>query len=183
MKQIQKIIVLVIGLLFVLASGTSSAAPPAHANGNPPEKFYWVDVFGGPTTVQFPFISCDAFDTVMTLTFQGFWMTHHATPGKDGWEFYHSAWPSSIANSDDESISVEGIPGQVMNRHWTAEAFASDWIETGVQLMITLPGHGVIYRDVGQVRFDIDTFEPEFLAGHWDTFDADYQALCAALAP
>ena len=183
MTSIKKITTVLTAIALASAASMSAAAPPDHAQGNPPQKFYWIDEFGEPGTFEFPFIPCDGFDAVMTMTIAGFWMTHHATPGKDGWEFYHSAQVSRISNANDPSIYVEGIPGQVMNRHWTAEPFDSDPIETGVQLMIVLPGYGVIYRDVGRLHLDWDTFEPVFLAGHWDTFDEDYQALCAALTP
>ena len=170
-------------LVFAFASTVGNAQQPAESQGKAPEKFYWIDIYGGPSEFVFPFIECDGFGTVMTATLQGFWMYHPETPGRGGWEFFHSAYPTSIANADDPSIYVNGIPGQVINRHWSGEPFASDPIETGVQLMITLPGYGVVYRDVGRLRLDWDTFEPEFLAGHWDSFDEDYQALCAALAP
>jgi hypothetical protein len=183
MSSIRRITAALIAMALIFAAGLSVATPPEHAKGNPPEKVYWIDEFGEPSTFEFPFIPCDGFGTVMTMTIAGFWMTHHETPGKDGWEFYHSAQISKISNADDDSMFVEGIPGQVMNRHWTAEPFASDPIETGVQLMITLPGYGVIFRDVGRLHLDWDSFEPVFLAGHWDSFDEDYQALCAALTP
>ncbi len=167
----------------LLTLGTSAANPPPQAKGHPPDKVYWVEANGGPTSYTFPFISCGGFDTTLTVTFQGFWITHYPTPGKDGWEFYHSAYPTRVSNADDDSIFVEGIPGQVLNRHWTGEPFASDPIETGVQMMITLPSYGVIYRDVGRLSYDINTFEVTFSAGQWDSVDQDYQALCAALAP
>jgi hypothetical protein len=136
-----------------------------------------VDI-GGPFVETFPFISCGDFETTMTVTIGGFWMYHPATKGKGGWEFYHSDWPVTITNASNSAYFVEGIPGQVMNRHWTGEPFESDPIETGVQLMVTLPGHGVIFRDVGRIRIDLGTFEAEFMAGHWDSWDEDFQALC-----
>ena len=182
--KLSKTLATFIGLIvFALGSVSAVAGPPDHANGKPPEKFYWIDVFGGPTTFTDGFIECDGFSTLITITLQGFWMTHAATPGKDGWEFYHSAYPTTIANENDPSIFVEGIPGQHINRHWVAEPFASDPIETGVQMMITLPRYGVIYRDVGRLRIDWDTGDPVFVAGEWDSLDDDYQALCEALTP
>ena len=140
-------------------------------------------MLGEPLTFTDGFIDCDGFSTLITVTFQGFWMTHAETPGKDGWEFYHSAYPTRIANEDDPSIYVDGIPGQHINRHWVAEPFGSDFIETGVQMMVTVPGHGVILREVGRVRVDWDTFEIEFIAGQWSSYEDDYAALCAALTP
>ena len=70
-----------------------------------------------------------------------------------------------------------------MTRHWTSTAFASDPIETGVNIMITLPGYGQIFRDVGRLRIDWDTFDVVFLAGEWQSWGDDYDALCAALTP
>jgi len=162
----------------------ATIAPPVHSGGKgvPPEKFFMVDI-GGPFVETEEFIECPGFGTEITFTFGGFWMYHPATAGRDGWEFYHSAWPIKIANAEDESLFVEGVPGQVMNRHWVGEPFESDPIETGVQLMVVLPGYGVILRDVGRIRYDIDTFDIEFIAGHWDTWEEDFQALCAALTP
>lgn len=164
---------LAVAIALLLGGGVSNAKP---------EKFYMVDI-GGPFVETFPFISCGDFETTMTVTIGGFWMYHPATKGKGGWEFYHSDWPVTITNASNSAYSVEGIPGQVMNRHWTGEPFESDPIETGVQLMVTLPGHGVIFRDVGRIRIDLGTFEAEFMAGHWDSWDEDFQALCNALRP
>ncbi len=185
MKFSRTTITWVVAALFAVFSASALSAPPAHSKGKgtPPTRFIWLEVFGDAGVFVFPFISCPAFETEMTLTISGFWIFHPAKPGKDEFEFYHSAVVTEIANADDPSIKVEGIPGQVLNRHWTGTPFASDPIETGVQLMITLPGHGVIYRDVGRARFDIATFDPVFFMGHWDSLDGDFQALCAALAP
>jgi len=36
---------------------------------------------------------------------------------------------------------------------------------------------------VGRIRFDIDTEDIEFIAGHWDMWNEGKQALCAALTP
>ena len=51
--------------------------------------------------------------------------------------------------------------------------------------MITLPGYGVIFRNVGRVLLDNSFWPPIPLhfTGHWDSFDEDYQALCEALKP
>ena len=168
-----KKILLAVAIAALLVTSVSSAKP---------QKFYMVDI-GGPFVQTGPFIDCGAFTTTISITIDGFWMYHSATKGKCAWEFYHSDWPIRITNDNNADYFVDGIPGQVMNRHWTGEPFASDPIETGVQFMVTLPGHGVIFRDVGRLRLNLDTFEPDFLAGHWDSFDEDFQALCAALTP
>ena len=177
---------ILIPFVILLSSTLATGAPPDHAKGAPPQKFYMVDL-GGPFDDTSPYIDCDGFSTNITLSFGGFWMTHPANAGKGLWEFYHSDWPVTIANADDETLFVEGIPGQVMNRHWTGEPFASDPIETGVQIMIVLPGHGVIYRNVGRVIIDLSAGSEDlpftFIAGQWDFYDEDYQALCAALTP
>ncbi|MDH3902581.1 MAG: hypothetical protein OEU84_13725 [Xanthomonadales bacterium] len=51
--------------------------------------------------------------------------------------------------------------------------------------MITLPGYGVIFRNVGRVLLDNSFWPPIPLhfTRHWDSFDEDYQALCEALKP
>ena len=183
MISIKNVIASLIALALIIVAGSSVAAQPDHAKRNPPQKFYWIDELGEPVPQTSEFLPCDGFDTLLTVTFQGFWMSHPGTPGKDQWEFYHSAWPSKISRADDPSIFVEGKPGGKINRHWTAEPFASDFIETGVQILVTLPGYGVVFRDVGRIRVNWGTFDVEFIAGNWDSHDEDYQALCAALTP
>ena len=135
---------------------------------------------------------CGNFQAIITVEIAGFWMTHYPNGNADGkgkgkgqrqWKLYHTAQGILVENSNDPSIFVEGIPGNVMNRHWQGPAFDSDRYETGVQMMITLPGHGVIFRDVGRIRIDWGTFDATFLAGHWDTWDEDFAALCEALSP
>ena len=178
---------ILIPLIIMLSGSWAAGAPPEHANGEPPDKFYMVD-FGGPFEMDpHDFIECDGFGTTITVTIGGFWMTHPANAGKDLWEFYHSDWPVKIANANNPDLFVEGIPGQVMNRHWTGAPFGSDQIETGVQLMVVLPGYGVVYRNVGRIILDTYT-DPDnsvikWTAGQWDATDGDYQALCAALTP
>jgi len=163
--------------LVLFAAGTT-------ANGDPPEKFDWVDVYGGPTTVTWEFLQCNGFGTEMTITFQGFWVVHPESRGRGQFEFYQSITPVRISNADDPSIYVESAPGSHVTRHWVGEGFNSDFVETGVQIMITLPGYGMIFRDVGRLRIDWDTFEAEFIAGEWDSWlGGDSDALCAALSP
>jgi hypothetical protein len=160
--------------------------------GAPPDKFDWIEEFGEPGVFSYELADCGDFEAIVTVEIAGFWMTHYPQgngngngkgQGQNQWEFYHSAQGILVENSDDPSIFVEGIPGNVMNRHWQGVAFDSDRTETGVQMMITLPGYGVIYRDVGRILIDWDTFEAEFLAGHWDSWDEDFAALCDALSP
>ena len=158
--------------------------------GTPPEKFYWMDEIGEPGVFSYGLADCGNFEAIVTVEISGFWMTHYPQgngngngQGQNQWEFYHSAQAVLVENSEDDSIFVEGIPGNVMNRHWTGKPFESDPIETGVQMMITVPGYGVIFRNVGRIRIDWDTFEAEFLAGHWDSWDEDSAALCQALSP
>ncbi len=179
-----KILAACIGLfVFVLGSVCATAGPPDHSNGKPPEKFYWVDVFGGPTTYTFDFVDCDDFGTMITITYQGFWVVHPETPGRGQFESYQSITPITICNADDDSICVESIPGSHVTRHWTGVAFETDPIETGVQIMITLPRHGQIFRDVGRLRIDWATGEAVFIAGEWQSWGDDYYALCEALSP
>ena len=168
---------------WIVAASISSAAPPDHSKGRPPEKFYWVDVFGGPSTFTGPLLPCDGFDVNITITYQGFWVVYPDTPGREDFESYQSITPISLSNSEDPSIFVESIPGSHVSRRWTGTAFETDPIDTGVQIMITLPGYGQIFRDVGRLRVDWDTLEPEFIAGEWQSWGDDYDALCAALTP
>lgn len=178
-------VLLLMAILMIAVSINASAAPPDHAKGKPTLKFNWVDVVGGPIQDTFDFVDCGSFLTEMTVEFSGFWITHYDKNGDPKWEFYHSAYPAKIVNKNDDSYFVEGIPGQRLNRHWLDEPFNSDFIETGVQLMITLPGYGIIHRDVGRVMINWNGGAPypEFYTGNWDSFDGDFLALCEVLTP
>lgn len=175
------VFMLLICLLFSFSTFNAWAAPPAHAKGTPPTKTYWLDVFGEAGVFSFPFADC-GFPTQITLEIAGFWMVHPGHPTRDVWEFYHSAVASRITNMNDESIYVEGIPGQTLTRHWFDGGFQGNSTETGVQLMVTLPGYGVIIRDVGKIVYQWPAGPVEFQAGVWDTRDGDFQALCNALS-
>ena len=173
---------LLLCLLFSFSVLNAWAGPPAHAKGTPPTKTYWLDVYGEATEYTFPFVDCGAFPTELTVQLSGFWITHTGHPKRDTWEFYHSAVPSRIANALDDSIYVEGVPGAGIQRHWLEGGFQGDAIETGVKLMVTLPGYGVIYRDVGRIVYEWATGTVKFLAGQWDSQSGDFQALCNALS-
>ena len=177
---------IIIVCITLLSISTAIAGPPDHAKGAPPDKMYMVDI-GGPFIQTVPYISCGDFETSITITIGGFWITHPKNAKKGLWEFYHSDWPITITNLSDSTQYVDSIPGTVMNRHWTGEPFNSDPIETGVQFMVVLLGHGVIFHDAGRVRLNWFGGDDDpmftFLAGHWDSFDEDFQALCEALRP
>jgi hypothetical protein len=166
--------------LFVIALNVSGAP-----GGEKPTKFYWDEEIGEPGWFDFPFISCDGFDVNLYGEYSGWWMYHPATPGKGGWEFYHTAYATLLYNANDPDLYVEGKRGGHWNRHWAGEPFASSNVETGVQMMITLPRHGVVYRDVGRIVWD-ENWNPVVYVGHWDfldgNFDEDFQAICDALA-
>jgi hypothetical protein len=169
-------------LVFVFFALNASGAPPDHAKGSPPTKTYWLEEFGEAFEGTFPFADCGGFETEITVQISGFWINHTDHPQRETWEFFHSAFPTSIANASDPSIYVEGIPGQSINRLWFDGPFQDDAIETGVQLMVTLPGYGVIIRDVGRIVYDWAGGEVKFLAGEWDTKDGDFDALCSVLS-
>ena len=184
MKFLKSLITSIFALALFMASALSVAGPPEHAKGNPPDRFYWSEEVGDPMTFEFPLAYCPAgFEAWMSITYQGFWMTFYNGRGEEQWENYHSATPVKIWNADDPTIYVESVPGSGVRRIWTAVAFDSDIIETGVQVMITLPGHGAIFRNVGRLYVNWFTGEAEFMAGQWDMWDEDFQALCAALTP
>lgn len=176
------VFMLLICLLFSFSTFNAWAAPPAHAKGTPPTKTYWVDAFGDVFVGTFPFVSCGAFETEITVQLSGFWINHTGHPTRGTWEFFHTAVPTSIANASDPDIKVEAVPGSGINRHWLDDPFQGNAIETGVKLMVTLPGYGVVIRDVGRIVFEWPNGPVEFQAGHWDTWDGDFQALCNALS-
>ena len=117
---------LLLSIVFLLTGTAAVAGPPEHAKGRPPEKFYWVDAIGDPGFYEWSLGYCPAgFEVMMSWEFEGFWMVHQSTPGKEHWEFYHSAIPTKIWNVDDPSMAISGVPGSGMNRHWTGVAFVS----------------------------------------------------------
>lgn len=110
-----------------------------------------------------------------------------ATPGKGQWASYFSFSGMRVYNESNPGLYVDGVPGGKWNRKWTGVAFDSNPIEMDVQLMLTIPHYGVIYRDAGRVEIDWDRFEPVIHVGHWDWdifdgFDEDIIALCSVLA-
>ena len=176
------IFMLLFCLLFSFTTLTTWAGPPAHSKGTPPTKTYWLDVFGEAGEFTFPLANCGAFDAVMTVQISGFWITHTGHPNRGTWEFFHSAVPTSIANSLYPEIYLDAVPGSSINRHWLEGPFQGNVTETGVKLMVTLPGYGVVIRDVGRIIYQWPNGPAEFLAGHWDTQDGDFLALCSALS-
>lgn len=168
-------------IIFLLFAIGASAAP----KGENPTKYYWADELGDPSVWEEPFLSCDGFDVILHIEYSGWWMVHPETHGKGHWESYFSFSRMKVFNASNPDLYMDGVPGGKWNRKWTGLAFESDIIETGVQLMLTVPHYGVIYRDVGRVEIDINTFEPVVYVGHWDIFDGfdeDIVALCSVLA-
>ena len=48
----------------------------------------------------------------------------------------------------------------------------------GVFAMITVPGYGQIFRDVGNVRFDVSTGQVIFEAGEHEWWNEEFDAVC-----
>ena len=176
---------LILGITTFAIVAMFSVSATAGKNGNGPTKYYWDEEFGEPAWFDFPFLASDGFDVNLYGEYSGWWMYHPATPGKGGWEFYHTAFATLLYNANNPDLYIAGKRGGHLNRHWAGEPFASSNVETGVQMMITLPGHGVVYRDVGRIVWDED-WNPVVYVGHWDlldgNYDEDFQAICDALA-
>lgn len=156
----------------------------AAPKGEKPTKYYWEDEIGDPLVEEFPFISCDGFEVILRLEYSGWWMVHPATSGKGQWESYFSFSRMRVFNENNPDLYLDAVPGGKWNRKWTGVAFESNPIEMGVQLMFTIPRYGVVYRDVGRVELDWETWQPVIYVGHWDLFDGfdeDIVALCALL--
>jgi len=167
--------------MFLLLSVGANADP----NGNQPTKYFWENEIGGPQVYEGPFLFCDGFDVFIHIEYSGWWMVHPETPGRGNWESYFSFSGMRVFNSNNPDLFLDGVPGGKINRKWTGTAFESDYIETGVQLMLTIPHYGVIFRNVGRVVIDINTWTPVFYTGQWDDFDGvdeDISALCEVLA-
>lgn len=167
--------------LFFLLTVGANAAP----GGGKPTKYYWENEIGGPQVYEGPFVPCDGFDVFIHVEYSGWWMVHPGTPGKGDWESYFSFSGMRVFNPNNPDLFLDGVPGGKINRKWTGTAFESDFIETGVGLMLTIPHYGVIFRNVGRVVIDINTWEPKFYTGQFDDFDGideDLFALCEILA-
>jgi len=169
-----------VAVFFIFTIG-ASAAP----KGEEPTKYYWEDELGDPFVAEELFLSCDGFDVILQYEYSGWWMVHPETNGKNPWESYFSFSRMRVFNESNPDLYMDGVPGGKWNRKWTGVGFDSNPIEMGVQLMLTVPHYGVIYRDVGRVEIDWNTFEPVIYVGHWDLFDGfdeDIVALCTVLA-
>ena len=176
---------LMVGITTFAVIAMFSLSATAGKNGQGPTKYYWEDELGDPQVWEQPFLSCDGFDVMLHIEYSGWWMVHPETPGKNHWESYFSFSRMRVFNENNPDLYMDGVPGGKWNRKWTGEAFNSDIIETGVQLMLTIPHYGVIYRDVGRIVIEWGTFEPLFFVGNWDVldgFDEDIVALCSVLA-
>jgi hypothetical protein len=183
MKFFKSLLSLVTFITLSVVALNAFSAPPS--GGGPPSKYYWDEVVGDPGEWDDPLISCDGFEVWIHVEYSGWWIYHPATPGKGGWEFYHTAVATRVYNASNPDLFVEGKRGGHWNRHWAGEPFESSNVETGLQMLITLPGYGVVYRDVGRVVWD-ENFDPVIYVGHWDlldgNYDEDFQALCDVLS-
>lgn len=67
-----------------------------------------------------------------------------------------------------------------LNYTVTIDQITGDVIVTGVFAMLTVPGHGQIFRDVGRIIFDIDGFIV-FEAGEHEYWNDEWEAVCTFL--
>ena len=72
------------------------------------------------------------------------------------------------------------VPYTPLSLTYKFDFLTGDEIVTGVWALITVPGYGQIFKDVGRTVFDFDgniTFE----AGEHECFNAEWDAVCAHL--
>ena len=86
--------------------------------------------------------------------------------------YYNSEEPSYWLPGDNGAREVDTL--NVVNGTVTS---------TATTFKITLRGHGVIFINAGRIVYNADTGEVLFQAGPLDYFNADFDALCAALRP
>ena len=73
------------------------------------------------------------------------------------------------------------LPYNTLSLTYKVDLITGDEIVTGVWALVTVPGYGQIFKDVGRIVFDFDgnvTFE----AGEHEYFNDEFDAVCMFLA-
>lgn len=159
------------GIIAIIALGSTSTAfavPPLKGDFGP------TDFFG-------LFVAdCGTFNVLLDFTEQGHFIVHFDQDGNPVRENVHFNFPNDIYyNSENPDIFLTGNAAQNFKFDYVNNTLAI----AGLQLKLTVPGHGVVAHEVGRLIVDLVTGEIVFQAGPKDISDGDTAALCAALAP
>lgn len=126
---------------------------------------------------------CGSFYALNDVAFEGFFIEHFDKGGSLVFVTQHFDFGNSIYyRSDDPTVFLVGRPGEVASERYVLTADTPTVIIAGLLYQVTVPGHGVIFHQVGRIILDLDTGEVLFQAGPNDFVSQDVAALCAALA-
>ena len=160
-----------VGIIAVLAFGsvsTALAAKPVKVNFGPD------DFFG------FFVADCGDFDVLLDFTAQGHFMLHFDKDGNLVRVHEHFEFPNDVYyNSTDFGISFTG--NAVQNTQF--DVVDNQLAISGLQFKLTIPGHGVVFHQVGRIIIDFTIPDVIFQAGPADFDEGNVAALCAALTP
>ena len=168
-----------IGIIAVFGIGSVSSAL-----ANPPMKVPF-----GPFQVLGGWVGdCGTFQVLNDFALQGHFIVHFDKDGNDSRVnqrmFYGD---STYYNSEFPDVRLNGNPGTGENDHFLdLTSDQSVVVVTGVSFKINIPGHGVIFHEVGRTIFeyiDWQIAEILFQAGPSDFSDGNLAALCEALTP
>ena len=135
--------------------------------------------------VDFLIGDCDDFQILNDGVGEGFFIVHFDQEGNVTKVNQHIKFSQSIyKNSMDTSIFLDGGPAELENDHFDFTGDQAVVAVSGVVFHITVPGHGVIFHEVGRTIF---LNEPPFgilvQVGPNDLTEGNVDALCAALTP
>ncbi len=157
----------VASLVFFLGAGTAHAAKPMKISGNG----------GGQTPIGY--CSEEGFEVWEDVSWE---FTGKVFFDKDGNPVrVHRHWSveGEVFNFDDPDLSLE-YKNVVYNEVWDLESGETRY--TGLWALVTVPGYGAIFIDVGLILLDED-FNIIFEAGRHQWWHANVDALCGHLSP
>ena len=145
---------------------------------------------------QFPFgpfpvtgeevTDCGDFHVLMDYTFAGVNRFYFNPDGSLNRLLITAVVPESIYYNSNEP-SYRRLPGTAEHLqqwyHFDEDETLIDMVATGAPSRVILPGYGPVFMGVGRVKFDFVTGEIEFMAGQFDQFTGNNDAICAALRP
>ena len=153
------------------ATSTALAAPPF--------KNYFSFDFTG-----FIVGDCGSFSVLNDAVGEGFYIEHFDKEGNTTHVNQHIKYSQSIYyNSESPNKVLFGGPGELENDRFDFTGDQAVIAVSGVQFKVTVPGHGVIFHEVGRTIFDFFTGEILWQAGPNDFTEENVAALCAALTP
>ena len=167
-KSLRAFLVAIIAVLAFGSVSTALAVPPFQEH------------FGPDDLTGFFVGDCGDFNVLLDFTIQGHVTVNFDQDGVLVAAQQHLEFPNDkYYNSVNPDIFFTG--NAVQNEHF--DLVSGVVATTGLHFNLTIPGHGVVFHQVGQIIFDLATGDVLFQAGPADFEDDDIAALCAALTP